>query len=83
MRTKTIGVRELQHQFKKVTEAAKRGASFVVTSHRKPLFRIEPVTMEDKKIGKTLLKEIKPLMYRSGKKDLSKKINKMTYGDRR
>ena len=79
----TIGVKEFRNDFKKIVRATKRGQSFVVTSHKEPLFRIEPPQKEKKRAAKTLLEEFGDLQFHSGQKDLSKRIDEIVYADRR
>jgi antitoxin (DNA-binding transcriptional repressor) of toxin-antitoxin stability system len=85
MQPKTIGMRVLRQHLSKVRRAAEHGQSFLVTIHKKTVFRIEPTKKlkKDKKIGKRLFDEFKDLRFRSGDKNLSQKIDEIVYYDRR
>ena len=76
MQPKIIGVRELRTNLKKIENAVKKGAYFVVTHHKKPIFEIHA---PKKKIGKSLLDEFKHIRFSSGDPDLSKKIDEIVY----
>ena len=74
---KTIGVKELHHNLKKVVRATQRGTSFIVTKHRKPIFRIEPV---DEKKFKYTLEDLADIRFSTDDPDLSKKVDEIVYG---
>ena len=78
--TQTIGVKKFRSDFKKIVRATKLGRSFVVTSHKEPIFRIEPPMKQKKRAGKTLYDEFKDMQFSSGDPNLSKKIDKIVYG---
>jgi prevent-host-death family protein len=42
-----IGIRELREHTKKYSDKVKRGESFTVVKHTRPLFKIVPVENED------------------------------------
>lgn len=81
---KIIGVRELTRNMKTISRATKRGASFLVMRNTEPLFRIEPIADEKKQenipAGKYTLKDLMGIRFRSGEKDLSKRIDEIVYG---
>ncbi|MBI4257097.1 type II toxin-antitoxin system Phd/YefM family antitoxin [Candidatus Uhrbacteria bacterium] len=85
MQSKTIGMRELRHQLARIARAVEQGQSFLVTIHNKTAFRIVPPKKHerDRKIGKRLVDEFKPLQFKSGNKHLSQKIDEIVYYDRR
>lgn len=82
MRTKTIGVREFRQNFEKIERAVKRGQSFVVTRHQKPIFHIHLPQDKELHVGKQLIKDFEGLMFK-GDPDLSQRIDEIVYEDRR
>jgi antitoxin (DNA-binding transcriptional repressor) of toxin-antitoxin stability system len=86
MQTKTIGVRQLYRELKKITEATKRGQSFTVLKNTEPIFRIEPVTKTQKKSYNfadldNLAKEIQEEFKKNKvSKNLSQEIDSIVYG---
>lgn len=85
MRPKIIGMRELRQHLTQVKQAAQRGQPFVVTVHQKVAFHIDPPKKKkrDENIGKRLVKDFQKLQFRSGEKNLSKRIDDIVYYDRR
>lgn len=72
-----IGVKELYRELPRISQAVKRGQSFLVFKHTKPVFRIEPVhTVSGKKYH---LKDFEKIQF-TDRKDLSKQIDKIAYG---
>lgn len=78
MRPTTIGIKELHGKLSEVAEAARRGKSFLVMRHARPVFRIEPVASDSKKTY--TLDDLRPLMFRSKDKSLSKGVDRAVYG---
>jgi len=76
MEQNTIGVRELQRNFKKITNKALRGQAFVVVRNAKPVFNIIPALPRQKKYT---LKDFKRLRFRGGEPDLSSRIDEVVY----
>ncbi len=76
MQPKIIGVREFHGNFKKIAQATQRGASFIVTAHHVPIFRIEPI---QKKARTTLWDDIKDIHFSHDDPNLSKKIDEIVY----
>ena len=76
---KIIGVRELTRNMKTISRAAKRGTSFLVMRNTEPIFRIEPIT-DEKQTGKYTLKDLIGIRFKSGEKDLSKRVDEIVYG---
>lgn len=76
MEPKIIGVREFHQNFKKVAMAAKRGTRFIVTAHRTPVFRIEPM---EKREPKYTLKDLMDIRFHDPDRNLSKKIDEIVY----
>jgi antitoxin (DNA-binding transcriptional repressor) of toxin-antitoxin stability system len=78
MTSKTIGIRELHRNLKRISEAAKRGQAFIVLRNATPVFRIEPLPVL--KTGKKYtLADFRRAEF-SGPKDLSKRIDEIVYG---
>ena len=75
---KTIGVKELHTNMKKITEATQKGASFLVMKNAKPVFRIEPI--DDDAPRRFTLDDFKEVMFTTEDKDLSKKVDEIVYG---
>lgn len=75
---KVIGVRELVRNAKSVSRQTRKGVSFVVMRNREPLFRVEPVT--ERRGKKYTKKDLFSLQFRSGDKNLSKRIDEILYG---
>jgi len=75
---KIIGIRELTRNTKDVYRDTRRGISFVVMRNTEPLFRIEPIGAHRK--GKHTLADLLSIRFRSGDKDLSKKVDTVVYG---
>lgn len=71
-------MRELLRNAKGVTKASKRGVSFLVMTNTTPAFRIEPA--EEVNTKKYTLKDLMSIRFRSGDKNLSKKVDKIVYG---
>ena len=80
MTSKIIGIRELHRNLKRISQAVKRGQSFVVLRNTTPVFRIEPLpgAKAGKKYG---LDDFRRAEF-SGPKDLSKRIDESVYGIR-
>ena len=75
---KIIGVRELVRNTKAVSRETRKGVSFIVMRNTEPLFRIEPVVEgRGKKYSK---KDLMGIRFKSGERDLSKKIDNIVYG---
>ena len=82
MNTKTITIRELTHNMKKITAAVQRGSNFTVLKNAKPVFEIRPIA-NDATHGnarKLTLDDLKKHMFVSKVKDPSKKIDEIVYG---
>ena len=78
MASKIIGIRELHRNLKRVSEAVKRGQSFVVLRNATPIFRIEPLSVV--KTGKKYtLADFRHAEF-FGPKDLSERIDEFVYG---
>lgn len=76
-----IGVKQFHTDFKKISERARRGTSFLVVRHRTPLFRIEPATTRAPEKKKNTLKDLEKIHFRKGNDpNLSKKIDRLVYG---
>jgi len=75
---KIIGVRELVRSTKAVSRETRRGVSFIVMRNTKPLFRIEPIAKQ--RTGKYTLKDLLSIRFKSGEKDLSKRVDEIVYG---
>jgi hypothetical protein len=73
---KEISIRELIQKPVLLTNMARRGQDFIITKYGKPLLNVKPI----KKLSANTVKEFKSLMFRSGEKHLSKKIDKIVYG---
>ena len=78
MTSKTIGIRELSRNLKKIAEAARRGRSFIVVKNTTPVFKIEP--MNQIKTGKKYSPDDFRHAEFSGPKDLSERIDEFVYG---
>lgn len=74
-----IGVRELSRDMKRISLAVKRGESFLVMRNTEPIFRIEPI-VEKKNNGKYTLKDLMSIRFKSGEKNLSKRVDEIVYG---
>lgn len=72
-----IGIKQLHKDLPKVAEAVRRGKSFIVMKHAKPLFRIEPIQRQGKK--KYTFEDMLKIRFRA-EKNLSKKIDHYVYG---
>ena len=75
----TIGVKQLYKNLRGIAKRAKAGESFTVVKHATPLFRIVPHEQSDKERPYTL-KDVLTLEFRSGEKDLHRKIDTIAYG---
>lgn len=73
-----IGVKKLHSQLKYISQAAKRGRSFLVMKHSDPLFKIEPIDAGQAKTYS--LKDFTTLQFTTRDKDLSKHIDRVLYG---
>lgn len=83
MTIKTIGVKELHKNMKKISEQAQKGVNFVVMKHAKPIFKIGPVNSYPTK--KYTLGDFKKITFNSKDiggvdKNLSQNIDKILYG---
>ena len=78
MNSKIIGIRELHRNLRRVSEAVKRGQSFVVLRNATPIFRIEPLTVV-KTRKKYTLADLKDIQF-PGPGDLSERIDEFVYG---
>lgn len=76
--TNIIGVKELYKNLHKVAAKTKKGQSFLVMKHMKPLFEINPVHTTT--TGQRLLGALKKMQIKSGDPDLSKKVDEIVYG---
>lgn len=76
MKPKTIGIRELIRNYKKITRETKRGMSFEVMNHREALFQITPIKKKQKT---TLWDDLKDISFSDEDRDLSKKIDEIVY----
>lgn len=75
-----IGVKQFHLEFKKITEQARRGKSFLIVRHRAPLFRIEPPVSKEQKKKKYTLRDLESIHFTGKDRDLSKKIDRIVYG---
>ena len=75
----TIGVKQLYKNLRSIAKRAKAGESFTVVRHVTPLFRIVPHDQNNKEKPYTL-RDVLTLEFRSGEKDLRKKIDAIAYG---
>ncbi len=73
----TIGIKQLHLSIPQITRATKRGASFVVMRHTKPLFRIEPLRETQKKYT---LHDVTKLQFKDKDRRLSTHIDRLLYG---
>lgn len=73
----TVGVKEFRQNMKKIARATRRGKTFVVTSHKEPLFKVGPVSEDEKNYT---LKDFEKISFRSNDPNLSKKIDEIVYG---
>ncbi len=80
MNTTIIGIRELHKRLKHISEAARKGKSFLVFKNSKPVFRIEPIHEDRPK--KYTRNDLKNLQVSGGSTTLSKEIDTILYGER-
>jgi len=78
MSPQIIWVKQLYKELKKISEATLRGQSFVVVKNSKPVFRIEPI--EKTTPRKYSLQDFKKLQFKTNDRDLSRLVDKITYG---
>ena len=78
MEPKIIGVKQLYRELPKIAEATRRGRSFLVVKHAKPLFRIEPSLPTKQK--KYTIEDLKAIRFSSNDPNLSRKIDNIVYG---
>ena len=71
-----VSIRELVRKPVFFTNFARKGQDFIITKHGKPMFEVIPI----KKHPANILKDFQHLMFHSGDKNLSKKIDKIVYG---
>ena len=74
-----IGVKQLYRNLGVIAKRTRKGESFVVMKHTTPLFRVVPYE-EDAESKPYTLGDLMQLQFRSGEKNLSKKIDKIVYG---
>ena len=74
-----IGIKELHKHLKGISEAARRGRSFLVFKNSRPVFRIEPVHEDMPK--KYTRKDLKNLQVSGGSRTLSREIDTILYGE--
>lgn len=74
-----IGVKQLYKKLGTIANRTRKGESFVVMKHTTPLFRVVPYE-EDTGRNPYTLEDLMQLQFRSGEKNLSKKIDKIVYG---
>lgn len=74
-----IGVKQLYRNLGTIAHRTKKGESFVVMKHTTPLFRVIPY---EENVGEKpyTLKDLMQLQFRSGEKNLSKKVDRIVYG---
>ncbi|MEK7084529.1 MAG: hypothetical protein AAB932_04810 [Patescibacteria group bacterium] len=75
-----IGIKELYQTLPKIAEAARKGRSFLVVKHNKPIFRIEPVETARPKKKKNTMAQFAALQFRGGDPMASKEIDRIVYG---
>ncbi len=75
---KVIGIREFVRNTKAISRQTRRGVSFIVMRNTEPLFRVEPLAV--RRAGKYTLKDLIGIRFKSGEKDLSKRIDEIVYG---
>ena len=78
MEPQFIGVKQLHRDLPKIAERVRRGQSFIVMKHAKPILRIEPVRQTKKK--KYTLADLMTIQLSGGDKNLSKHIDQVVYG---
>ena len=74
-----IGVKQLYKNLGAISRRARKGESFVVMKHTTPLFRVVPYEENVEKNLHTLA-DLTQLQFRSGEKNLGRKIDKIVYG---
>jgi antitoxin (DNA-binding transcriptional repressor) of toxin-antitoxin stability system len=77
MSDKMIGIKELHRNLKSVSEEVLRGQRYLVIRNSKPVFKIVP--LENDKLPKYSLKDIKKLQFESRSKNLSKNVDNVLY----
>ena len=75
-----IGVKQLYTDFQKISKRVQKGESFIVMKHSTPLFRLVPYQKVNQEKRPYTLKDLQKLQFRSGDKDLSKKVDRIVYG---
>ncbi len=78
MKPIVIGIRDLHRNIAAIAKATKRGRTFVVAKHAKPLFRIQP--MEERHTHIFTLADLVSLQFKSRHKRLSQDVDRVTYG---
>ncbi|OGC81969.1 MAG: hypothetical protein A2V81_03800 [Candidatus Abawacabacteria bacterium RBG_16_42_10] len=74
-----VGVRQLHKELKEIIDAVAKGREFTVVKNSTPVFRIVPV--RNRVTHKKFLDELAKIQFKSGDKDLSKKVDEIVYGD--
>ncbi len=75
----TIGVKEFHTNLPKIARAVRRGTSYIVMKHARPLFRIEPM-QKDPAHRKYTFEDLMKLRFRNGEKNLSQRVDEIVYG---
>lgn len=78
METKTIGIRDLLRNTKKITMAVARGTEFEVLNHTTPVFRIVPILQPRKK--KYTFEDLMNFRIKSQDTHLSENVDFYVYG---
>ena len=73
-----IGIKQFHKDLSKITRAVMRGHSFLILKHATPVFNVTPASPPAPK--KYTLQDLFSIRFKSGDKNLSKKIDKIVYG---
>jgi len=78
MEKRIIGIKELHKRLREVSDLVRQGYSFLVVKNSRPAFSIEPIREET--MRKYSLNDFDKIRFKSGDKNLSKKIDRIVYG---
>lgn len=78
MEKRIVGIKELHKRLSEISDLVGRGYSFLVVKNSRPAFSIEPIREEIRR--KYSLKDFDKIRFKSGDKNLSKKIDRIIYG---
>lgn len=75
-----IGVKQLYKNLKRIARRTAKGESFIVVKRSKPVFKVVPYKpYKEPAERKYTLKDLMKLQFKTGEKNLSKKVDEIVY----